>query len=130
MYTGKLVFAQVMEHMPIKVVRRCVQRYGGNHKIKSVSCLDQFLSTTFAQLTYRESLRETVICLRAQTKKFYHLGIRGGIARTKFQRFLINFNSLQNTPFVKSLLCRTNFSTFLKVQIKNYKNTSITFFVL
>jgi hypothetical protein len=76
MYTGKLVFAQVMEHIPMKVFRRCVQTYNGNHKIKSLSCLDQYLCMAFAQLTYRESLRETVICLRAQTKKLYHMGIQ------------------------------------------------------
>ena len=81
MYTGKLVFAQVMEHMPMNVFRRCVQTYNGNHKIQSFSCLDQFLCMAFAQLTYRESLRETEICLRAQSRKLYHMGIRGGIAR-------------------------------------------------
>jgi hypothetical protein len=81
MYTGKLVFAQVMEHMPMKVFHRCVQTYDGNHKVKSFSCLDQYLCMAFAQLTYRESLRETEICLRAQSKKLYHMGIRGGIAR-------------------------------------------------
>ena len=61
--------------------RRCVQTYNGNHKVKSFSCLDQYLCMAFALLTYRESLRETEICLRAQTKKLYHMGIRGGIAR-------------------------------------------------
>ena len=81
MYTGKLVFAQVMEHMPMKVFRRCVQTYNGNHKVKSFSCLDQYLCMAFAQMTCRESLRETEICLRAQSKKLYHMGIRGGIAR-------------------------------------------------
>ena len=81
MYTGKLVFAQVTEHIPMKVFRRCVQTYNGNHKVKPFSCLDQYLCLAFAQLTYRESLRETEICLRAQTKKLYHMGIRGGIAR-------------------------------------------------
>ena len=81
MYAGKLVFAQVMEHLPIKVFQRCVQTYDGNYKVKSFSCLDQFLCMAFAQLTHRESLRETEICLRAQSKKLYPLGIRGGIAR-------------------------------------------------
>src|SRR5680860_275427 len=81
MFTGKLVFAQVMEHMPLKIFHRCVQTYNGNHKVKSFSCLDQFLCMAFAQLTYRESLRETEVCLRAQNKKLYHMGIRGGIAR-------------------------------------------------
>ena len=81
MHVGKLVFAQIMEHIPMKVFRRCVRTYNGNHKVKSFSCLDQYLCMTFAQLTYRESLRETEICLRAQSKKLYHMGIRGGIAR-------------------------------------------------
>ena len=81
MFTGKLVFAQVMEHVPLKIFHRCVQTYNGNHKVKSFSCLDQFLCMAFAQLTYRESLRETEVCLRAQNKKLYHMGIRGGIAR-------------------------------------------------
>ena len=81
MHAGKLVFAQVMEHIPMKIFHRCVQTYSGNHKIKSFSCLDQYLCMAFAQLTYRESLRETEICLRAQSKKLYHMGIRGGIAR-------------------------------------------------
>jgi len=81
MYTGKLVFAQVMEHIPMKVFHRCVQTYNGNHKVKSFSCLDQYLCMAFAQLTYRESLRATEICLRAQSKKLYHMGIRAGIAR-------------------------------------------------
>ena len=62
-------------------VRRCVQRYHGNHKIKSFTCLDQFRCMAFAQLTYRESLRDIEACLRAQQNKLYHMGIRGGISR-------------------------------------------------
>ncbi len=81
MYIGKLVFAQVMEHLPMKVFHRCVKHYNGNHKVKSFSCLDQFLCMAFAQLTYRESLRATETCLRSQSEKLYHLGIRGGISR-------------------------------------------------
>ena len=81
MYTGSLVFSQVMEHLPIHTFRRCVQRYRGNHKIKSFSCLDQFRCMAFAQLTYRESLRDIEACLRAQQNKLYHMGIRGGISR-------------------------------------------------
>jgi len=84
MYIGKLVFAQVMEHLPMKVFHRCVQNYNGNHKVKSFSCLDQFLCMAFAQLTYRESLRATETCLRSQSEKLYHLGIRGGISRNTF----------------------------------------------
>lgn len=73
MYTGSLVFSQVMEHLPMHIFRRCVQRYSGNHKIKTFSCLDQFLCMAFAQLTYRESLRDIEACLRAQQNKLYHL---------------------------------------------------------
>lgn len=65
----------------MQTFRRCVKRYDGNHKIKSFTCLDQFLCMGFAQLTYRESLRDIEACLRAQGEKRYHMGIRGGISR-------------------------------------------------
>ena len=81
MYTGKLVFGQVMEHLPLHTFRRCVVRYGGHHKVKRFSCLDQYLCMAFAQLTYRESLRDIEACLRAQSSKLYHLGIRATVAR-------------------------------------------------
>jgi hypothetical protein len=81
MYTGKLVFAQMMEHLPLHTFRRCVARYQGEHKVKSFSCLDQYLCMAFAQLTYRESLRDIEACLRAQATKLYHLGIRGHVSR-------------------------------------------------
>ena len=81
MYAGKLVFAQLTDHLPLPIFRQCVQRYGGHHKIKSFTCLDQFLCMTFAQLTYRESLRDIETCLRAHKSKLYHMGIRGGISR-------------------------------------------------
>jgi hypothetical protein len=76
MNQGKLVFAQLMEHLPLSSFRRCVQRYAGEHKVKSFSCLDQFLCMAFAQLTYRESLRDIEACMRAQASKLYHLGLR------------------------------------------------------
>ena len=65
MYIGKLIFSQVIDFMPMHVFRRCVVRYRGNHKIKSFTCLDQFLCLVFAQITYRESLRDIEACLRA-----------------------------------------------------------------
>ena len=71
-----LVFAQLMQHLPLTTFRRCVQRYAGEHKVKSFSCLDHFLCMAFAQLTYRESLRDVEVCLRAQASKLYHLGLR------------------------------------------------------
>jgi len=66
MHTGKLLFAQLMEHLPPMVFERCVARYGGHHKVKSFSCMDQFLCMAFAQLTFRESLRDIEACLRSQ----------------------------------------------------------------
>ena len=81
MHTGKLVFAQLMEHLPLTTFRRCVARYGGHHKVQHFSCLDQYLSMAFAQLTFRESLRDIEACLRAQPSKLYHLGIRGQVSR-------------------------------------------------
>lgn len=81
MNQGKFVFAQLMEHMPLSTFRRCVDRYGGQHKVKRFSCLDQYLCMAFAQLTYRESLRDIQACLRAQSAKLYHLGFRGNVAR-------------------------------------------------
>jgi hypothetical protein len=82
MYAGKLVFAQLTDHLPLHTFRRCVARYRGEHKVKSFSCLDQFLCMTFAQLTYRESLRDIETCLRAQRSKLFHMGIRGSVARS------------------------------------------------
>jgi Domain of unknown function (DUF4372)/Transposase DDE domain len=81
MNQGKLVFAQIMEHLPLTTFRRCVARYGGEHKVKHFSCLDQYLCMAFAQLTWRESLRDIEACLRAHSTKLYHLGIRGNVAR-------------------------------------------------
>jgi IS4 transposase len=70
-----------MDYLPIHTFRRCVQRYRGNHKIKDFKCLDQYLCMAFAQLTYRESLRDIEACLRAQRRKLYHMGIRSNVSR-------------------------------------------------
>lgn len=82
MHSGKLVFAQLMEHLPLHTFRRCVQRYPAKYPTKTFSHLDQFLTMVFAQLTYRESLRDIETCLRAHQSKLYHLGIRSHIARS------------------------------------------------
>ena len=82
MHVGKLVFAQLTGHLPLTTFRRCVAAYGGEHKLKSFSCLDQFLCLAFAQLTYRESLRDIEACLRAQSDKLYHMGIRSRVSRS------------------------------------------------
>ena len=81
MHSGKLIFAQLMEHLPEKTLARCVAHYRGNHKIQSFTCQDQFLCMAFAQLTFRESLRDIEACLRSQTEKLYHMGIRGQVSR-------------------------------------------------
>ena len=82
MYTGKLVFAQLMGHLPLHTFRRCVARYGGDRKVRQFTCLDQYLCMAFAQLTYRESLRDIEVCLRAQRNKLYHMGIGNAVSRS------------------------------------------------
>ena len=82
MFVGRLVFAQLMDFLPLHTFRRCVARYPSSHPTKTFSHLDQFLCMGFAQLTFRESLRDVEVCLRAQGTKLYHLGIRGRVARS------------------------------------------------
>jgi hypothetical protein len=82
MNQGKVVFAQITQHLPLTTFRRCVARYGGEHKVKSFSCLDQYLCMAFAQLTFRESLRDIEACLRAQIAKLYYMGIRARVSRS------------------------------------------------
>jgi hypothetical protein len=82
MHIGKLVFTQLMDHLPWKSFGRIVERYGGDHRVRDFSCANQFRCMAFAQLTYRESLRDIATCLRAQSTKLYHLGIRGAVARS------------------------------------------------
>jgi len=81
MYTGQSVFSQVMAHLPLRRFHTCVKRYRGNYKAQRFSCLDQFLVMAFAQLTYRESLRDIEACLRAMQPKLYHMGIRSRVSR-------------------------------------------------
>jgi hypothetical protein len=82
MFTGRLIFAQVMDFMPLPTFHRCVANYQGDFKVRRFSCLDQFLCMAFAQITYRESLRDIEACLRSQSKKLYHMGIRGKVSRS------------------------------------------------
>jgi IS4 transposase len=81
MNSGKTIFAQLMDFVPTYEFRKCVDRYNGNHKVISFSCWDQYLCMAFAQLTYRESLRDIQVCLRATQSRLYHLGIRGKVSR-------------------------------------------------
>ena len=82
MLSGRFVFAQIMEHLPWSVFHQCVTRYDGDKYVKAFTCSDQFRCMAFAQLTYRSSLRDIETCLRTQSAKLYHMGIRGGISRT------------------------------------------------
>jgi hypothetical protein len=82
MYTGRLVFSQLMDFLPIRQFHQCVNRYHGDRYMKSFSCLDQFFCMSFAQLSYRESLRDIESCLRAMQTKLYHMGIRGKVSRS------------------------------------------------
>ena len=103
MYAGKLVFAQLMDHLPWHRFRRGVARYDGNRKVKSFSCSDQYRCMAFAQLTYRSSLRDVEVCLRAQSSKLYHMGIRGGVAR----------NTLANANAVRDWRIHADFAQHL-----------------
>jgi len=82
MNTGRIIFSQLMDFLPLSEFRKCVERYHGNYKVKSFSCLDQYFCLAFAQLTYRESLRDIESCLRAVQSKLYHMGIRGEVSRS------------------------------------------------
>lgn len=82
MNTGRIVFSQIMDFLPLREFRKCVKRYRGNYKVQKFSCMDQFLCMAFAQLTYRESLRDIEACLRAMKSKLYHMGIRSRVSKS------------------------------------------------
>ena len=86
MHIGSLIFAQLMNHLPMHVFHACVARHQGNRYVKSFPCSSQFYCMAFAQLTHRESLRDIEVCLRAQAPKLYHMGIRGAVARATLAR--------------------------------------------
>ncbi len=83
---GKTIFSQIMDFLPMYEFHKCVERYHGNQRIRTFSCLDQFLCMAFAQLTYRESLRDIEACLRSMNSRLYHMGIRGTIARATLSK--------------------------------------------
>ena len=88
MNVGKTLFAQVMDFLPWKTFHRIVDHYGGDHRTRSLSCAEQFRVMAFAQLTYRESLRDIEVCLGAQAGKLYHMGIGAAVARSTLCRAL------------------------------------------
>nr|HDM99950.1 IS4 family transposase [Deltaproteobacteria bacterium] len=105
MNSGKTIFSQVIDQLPLYHLRQCISRYRGNYKVKQFGRYDQYLSMVFAQLTYRESLRDIEACLRAQKSKLYHMGIRGGISRNT----LANANKVRDwriyADFAQVLIC-------------------------
>ncbi len=92
MNSGKSIFSQLTDYLPLTQFQECVARYRGDYKLKSFSCWDQFLCMAFAQLTYRESLRDIEACLRANQSRLYHMGIRGRVSRNT----LANANSVRD----------------------------------
>jgi len=82
MNSGRTIFAQLLDHLPMHEFRKCVARYRGDHRVRTFSCWDQLLSMIFAQLTYRESLRDIVVCLRSQSQRLYHMGFRSQVSRS------------------------------------------------
>lgn len=116
MNTGKMIFSQIMEFMPLSAFHKCVQKYDGNYKIKSFSCLDQFLCMAFAQLTFRESLRDIEACLRSMKNKLYHMGIRSQVSR----------NTLSNANNTRNWHIYADFAKLLINTARNlYKNEDI-----
>jgi hypothetical protein len=82
MNTGKTVFAQILDHLPRYEFNKCVKRYNGNHRVRRFPCYDQFLCLAFAQITYRESLRDIETCLNSHHEKLYHIGFRGQVSKS------------------------------------------------
>ena len=82
MNTGRTVFSQLIQHVSSKEFHKCVARYGGDSNPRGFSCWDQFLTMAFAQLTYRESLRDIAACLQSMRDKLYHMGLRGKVSRS------------------------------------------------
>src|SRR5271157_6231634 len=82
MNQGRTVFSQLISFLPDREFRRCVQRYHGDLRLRGFTCWDQYLAMAFAQLTYRESLRDIEACLGSLQDKLYHLGFHGKVARS------------------------------------------------
>jgi len=106
MNSGKTIFAQLMDFVPTYEFRKCVDRYNGNHKVISFSCWDQYLCMAFAQLTYRESLRDIQVCLRATQPRLYHLGIRGKVSRNTLAHANQTRNWLIYAEFAQTLIAK------------------------
>lgn len=107
MHAGRIVFSQLIDFLPKKQFDRCVRRHRGNHRIKTFSCFDQYLCMAFAQITYRQSLRDIETCLRAMQPKLYHCGIRGNVCRTTLAKANENRNWRIYADFAHILINKT-----------------------
>lgn len=107
MNSGKTIFAQLMDFIPAYEFRKCVDQYNGNHKVISFSCWDQYLCMAFAQLTYRESLRDIQVSLRATQSRLYHMGIRGNISRNTLAHANQNRDWRIYAEFAQILIAKT-----------------------
>jgi len=115
MDTGKTIFAQLMDFLPVYEFQKCVQRYNGHYKVKHFSCWNQFLCMAFAQLTYRESLRDIEACLRSAQRKLYHMGFRGNVSR----------NTLAHANQIRDWRIYADFAQILIAQARRlYSNDS------
>jgi len=132
MNSGKTIFSQLMEFLSTYEFRQCVRRYRGNYKIKSFSCWDQFLCMAFAQLTYRESLRDIQACLRGNHQKLYHMGFRGKVSRNtlahanqvRHWRIYADFAQILITQ-ARSLYANEDFGLELKQTVYAFDATTI-----
>ena len=106
MNTGQTVFSQLIDFLPKRQFDKCVRRYQGNYRVKSFSCFDQYLCMVFAQITYRQSLRDIETCLRAMKQKLYHCGIRGNVCRTTLAEANENRNWRIYADFARILINR------------------------
>ena len=132
MNTGRTVFSQIMDLLPHWDFRKCVKRYHGDRKIQQFSCMDQFLSMAFAQLTYRESLRDIEVCLRGNQSKLYHMGIRSYISRSTLAdanenrdwRIYADFAQIL-ISIAKDLYAKDDFSINLQAEVYALDSTTI-----
>ena len=100
MYAGQFVFSQIMQALPRRAFQSCVRRYGGDRRMRRLSCREQFACMAFAQLTFRESLRDLTVCLNALGGKLYHAGLRGPVARSTLATSC-SAESLRSSPTAK-----------------------------
>ena len=106
MNTGRIIFSQLLDFLPKQQLDKCIQQYHGNYRTKTFSCFDQFLCMTFAQITYRQSLRDIETCLRVMQNKLYHCGFRGNMARANLAKANENRDWRIYADFAQVLIAR------------------------